>query len=156
MKFSIWLENKKNKKIIIMRGISGSGKSTLAKSLGGLLLSTDDFFMKDGRYEFDVSKLGLYHKKNQERTEDAMINGISPIIIDNTNSQRWEMKPYVDLADKYDYDIEIKELPIPSISELLRRQESRKSMNKSLPLEVLTRMINKFEKNVSVDDIRNS
>jgi predicted kinase len=158
MNFKIWLESKKEKVLIIMRGISGSGKSTLAKKIGekGVVLSTDDYFMKNGKYDFEPSKLGLYHKQNQEEAEKNMKKEISPIVIDNTNSKIWEMKPYVSLADKYGYEVVIKELPTPSIEELLKRQGERQSINKSLPEDVLKRMIDKFEKNIKVDDIRKS
>jgi NEDD4-binding protein 2 len=158
MSFKIWLEKKEEKKLIIMRGISGSGKSTLAKKISedGVVLSTDEFFMVNGKYDFNPEKLGLYHKKNQEKTEMFMKKGISPIVIDNTNSKTWEMKPYVQLADKYNYNITIKELPIPPMEELLKRQNNRKSINKSIPKEVLERMIDKFEKGITVNDIRRS
>jgi NEDD4-binding protein 2 len=158
MIFKTWLENKKEKKLIIMRGISGSGKSTVAREIGknGVILSTDDYFMKDGIYNFDPNLLGLNHKLNQEETEKNMQMDVSPIVIDNTNSKMWEMKPYVLLADKYGYEVSIQEMPIPPIEELLKRQEQRKSINKSIPEHVLRRMIDNFDKNVSVNDIRNS
>lgn len=141
-----------------MRGVSGTGKSTLAKKLGknGVVLSTDDYFMKDGVYDFNPKNLGIYHKMNQEKTKECMEKGISPIVIDNTNSKEWEMKPYVMLADQYNYEIHIEELPIPSIDELMRRQETRKSINKSLPQETVERMINNFKKGITADDIRRS
>jgi predicted kinase len=158
MKFKTWLETNTKKEIILMRGVSGSGKSTLAKQLvsNGVILSTDDYFMNNGMYDFDPTKLGVYHKNNQDRAEKSMIEEISPIIVDNTFSKEWEMKPYVQLADKYGYEVNIKELPTPDINELMRRQESRKSINKSLPIEVIERMIKNFKKNITVDDVRNS
>jgi len=155
-KFTNWLENKENKQLILMRGTSGSGKSTVAKKLvgNGKIFSTDDFFMQDGKYNFDVTKIGHYHKLNQERTEEAMKNGISPIVIDNTMTQAWEGAEYVKLADKYGYSVKIEELPIPDIDELMKRQESRKNINKALPREVVERMIGKFQPGLTVDDIR--
>lgn len=146
------------KKIILLRGVSGSGKSTLAKKLvgDGIILSTDDYFMKNGLYDFDAKKLGKYHRLNQEKTEQSMINGITPIIIDNTMSNPWEAKPYVNLADKYDYRVIIKELPVPPIEDLICRQEKRKNINKCLPKEVLEKLISRFKKNITLDDVRNS
>jgi hypothetical protein len=38
----------------------------------------------------------------------------------------------------------------------MRRQESRKNINKSLPRETVERMIKNFKKNITVDDVRNS
>jgi predicted kinase len=156
--FKLYLEQKVKKTLIIMRGISGSGKSTLAKKLvgNGVVLSTDDYFMNNGIYEFDPKKLGVFHKKNQEKTKEYMEKQISPIIIDNTNSKEWEMKPYVELADNYGYEVKIEELPTPDLEELIIRQKSRENINKSLPKETLERMINNFKKNIKVDDIRKS
>jgi NEDD4-binding protein 2 len=156
--FKTWLETDIKKEITLLRSVSGAGKSTLAKQLveNGVILSTDDYFMKDGIYDFDPTKLGIYHKNNQDRAEKSMIDGISPIIVDNTFSKEWEMKPYVQLADKYGYEVNIKELPIPHIDELMKRQESRKNINKSLPRETVERMIKNFKKNITVDDVRNS
>lgn len=158
MNFKSWFETANKKEVILLRGPSGTGKSTLAKQLvgNGVILSTDDYFMNNGMYDFDPTKLGVNHKKNQDRAEKSMIEGISPIIVDNIFYKEWEMKPYVQLADKYEYEITIKELPIPHIDELIKRQESRKNINKSIPREILERMINKFKKNITVDDVRNS
>lgn len=57
----------KEKKLFLMRGMPGSGKSTLAKKLagqGGVVYSTDDFFMKNGQYVYDAKMIGEYHNKN--------------------------------------------------------------------------------------------
>ncbi|EPQ16269.1 NEDD4-binding protein 2-like 1 [Myotis brandtii] len=60
-----------------------------------LIFSTDDFFFReDGTYEFNPDFLEEAHEWNQKRARKAMRNGISPIIIDNTNLHAWEMKPY--------------------------------------------------------------
>ena len=76
-----------DKVLYIMRGISGSGKSTLAKQIGGLILGSDEFWMVGGKYQFDESRIGEAHQWNQQRAEKAMQQGISPIIVDNTNVQ---------------------------------------------------------------------
>ena len=67
MKFKNWLEANVKKEITLLRSVSGAGKSTLAKQLvgNGVILSTDDYFMKDVMYYFDPTKLGVYHKNNQ-------------------------------------------------------------------------------------------
>ena len=50
------------KKLIINRGIPGSGKSTSAKKLAPKeqIFSTDDYFMKNGKYIFDGKKY-IFH-----------------------------------------------------------------------------------------------
>lgn len=104
-------------KLIIMRGVSGSGKSTMANQFRefarqllearSVIFSTDDYFLnEDGEYEFDGSKLGKAHQWNQGRVRVALHNECWDIIIvDNTNTMLWEMKPYVDAGLKYDADI---------------------------------------------------
>jgi predicted kinase len=87
--------------LIIMQGASGSGKSTRAKELAqqynAVVFGSDEFFIVDGVYKFNPKMLGLYHKKNQERTKLALQEGKS-VIVDNTNTQKWEAKPYVQAA----------------------------------------------------------
>jgi tRNA uridine 5-carbamoylmethylation protein Kti12 len=57
------------KTLYIMRGVPGSGKSTLAKQLAegdeSKIFSTDDYWMKDGTYQFDPKMLGNAHEWNQ-------------------------------------------------------------------------------------------
>lgn len=156
--FKFWFnESLEPKTLIIMRGISGSGKSTLAKRVvgeKGVIFSTDDFFMNNGKYEFDPKMISRNHALNQKRTEDAMKEEITPIVVDNTNLQGWEARPYVELADKYNYSIKILETPSLNIEELLKRQNLRKKTGKNLSREVLERMIKKYEKGLTLDDIR--
>ena len=43
--------------LYIVRGIPGSGKSTFAKTLGGIHIEADQYFVDgDGNYNFDGSK----------------------------------------------------------------------------------------------------
>ena len=141
-------------KLILMRGVSGSGKSTLAKKLAAdnensVIYSTDDFFMIEGIYTFDPLSLGKNHKMNQDRARCAMQEKTPCVIIDNTNTQAWEMRPYVEAALELGYEIEIQEPdPVP-IEEIMRRQKS----DKNLPLETVQRMLSRFESNVTVETI---
>lgn len=157
-------ESPSRKTLVLMRGVSGSGKSTvaarIARERGGVVLSTDDYFEKEGRYEFDPSMLTRNHAKNQERAERAMRDGTSPVIIDNTNTQAWEMRPYVDAAKRYGYEVEIVEpgspgFPETDFEEIMRRQRTRGG-GKSMPEEVVRRMMGRFQRSVSVDDILDS
>jgi len=102
--------------LIIMRGLPGSGKSTTAWELAGkdgIVLSTDDYFMIDDEYQFNPKKLGAAHKWNQERARQQMGLGVDPIVIDNTNVQPWEAKPYVEMADEMGYEVKIAEPESP-------------------------------------------
>jgi predicted kinase len=86
---------------ILMQGQPGSGKSWLAAELSkeydAVICCTDDFFAESGKYEFQFSKLAENHKRNQEKAEKLMREGKS-VIIDNTNIQAWQCKPYVKVA----------------------------------------------------------
>ena len=62
-----------HKTVIINRAVSGSGKTTLSRCVtealeaNGLTVSvhsTDEFFMKDGRYCFDINLLNKFHAQN--------------------------------------------------------------------------------------------
>lgn len=87
--------------LIMMQGASGSGKSTKAKELGveldAVVYSTDDIFAESGTYVFNPKLLGVNHKKNLDRTVEALKAGKN-VIVDNTNTQAWECKPYVEAA----------------------------------------------------------
>jgi predicted kinase len=96
--------------LFIVRGLPGSGKSTFAKTLGGKHFETDNFFMVDGEYKFDVTKLKAAHEWCQNSVNTAMILNIttdlnSTIVVSNTFTQEWEMKPYFDMAETYGYRV---------------------------------------------------
>lgn len=96
--------------LYIVRGIPGSGKSTFAKSLGGAHFETDMFYMVDGEYKFDGSKIKEAHQWCQNSVHNAMIlnhtaNLNQVIVVSNTFTQEWEMKPYFDLAKTYGYQV---------------------------------------------------
>ena len=100
------------KNLYLLRGIPGAGKSTLAKQLGDSHFETDTFFMVDGEYKFDPTKLRKAHEWCQSQIELAMINnhvtaGLdnSDIVISNTFTQAWEMDAYNELAKQYGYRV---------------------------------------------------
>lgn len=102
------------KKILyILRGLPGCGKSTLANQLTNptCVFEADKYFMVDGIYQFEMSKLHEAHKWCQQSVEDEMIFKTdrstefveSTIVVSNTNTTPKEMKPYEELAEKYGY-----------------------------------------------------
>lgn len=95
-----------DQELIIMRGIPGAGKSTKAKELvgAGEIHSTDTLIENTGDYrEFfenmitskNFLPLSQMHSKNLRNVKLAMWDGISPIIVDNTNIKANESKAYV-------------------------------------------------------------
>jgi hypothetical protein len=102
----------------ILRGLPGGGKSTMAEALTsgplvswGGIFSTDQFFYKDGIYQFDKNLLGHYHALNQERFRDfckAHKDHVNVVAVaDNTNMQTWEMKPYIKAAEENNFNVTI-------------------------------------------------
>lgn len=94
--------------LIAMQGASGSGKSTRAKELAvehdAVICSTDDIFAESGTYVFNAKLLGINHKKNLDRAIALLKEGKN-VIVDNTNLQRWECKPYVVAALEYGHEV---------------------------------------------------
>ncbi|CAF0881899.1 unnamed protein product [Rotaria sordida] len=144
--------------LIIMRGCPGSGKSTLAKSLNhgynGLILSADDYFTDNNlnKYTFDSNKLDDAHRYTCRRATDALKRNISPIIIDNTNTQTWEMKPYVAMGKEAGYDILLVE---PQTPWRYKARELFKRNVHNLPIRRIKEMLNRFEHNITIQSIIN-
>ncbi len=92
--------------LTIIRGISGSGKSTYASTLEGVICSADDHFLIDGKYRFDFRQLTEAHASCFRKAQAALGAGEN-VIIDNTNTQVWEMSPYVMLANVCGAEIRI-------------------------------------------------
>jgi predicted kinase len=97
------------KKLILLRGIPGSGKSTFAKSISNEStghIESDMFFVKDGEYKFDGSRIKDAHNWCQDVVEHWMnSNEFETIIVSNTFTQEWEMKPYMDMAKEWEYQV---------------------------------------------------
>jgi len=107
------------KTLVILRGVAGSGKSTLSKTLlekangDGVVMSSDDYFMRNGRYQFDPRQLESAHNWNQQRVFEALKRGTALVIVDNTHTQKWEARPYVRDGLKFAYQIRFVEPDTP-------------------------------------------
>ena len=104
--------------MFIMRGLAGSGKTTIVRSIHSVyprcaVCSADDYFLKDGIYNFDPTKLGFAHETCQLLTEQYCWNGCPVVTIDNTNVKRWEMTYYLDLAFRTNYVVVLVEPQTP-------------------------------------------
>jgi predicted kinase len=103
------------KNLILLRGLPGSGKSTAAKLLGAggsgtAHFEADMYFMQDGEYKFDASKIKDAHSWCQNSVEHAMLlnhttGHNSTIIVSNTFTQEWEMEVYYNLAKQWNYRV---------------------------------------------------
>jgi hypothetical protein len=107
--------------LILVRGVSGAGKSTIGELFDDdrtKILSTDDMFYVDGEYIFNPSKLSEYHAATIVKVKNLMIEynyqvldcdyvwfPINRIVVCNTFTSEWEMKPYLQLAKIYEWRV---------------------------------------------------
>lgn len=128
------------KELFLLRGLPGSGKSTLAIQLGGSLVEADRYFMQYGDYKFDASKLKEAHAWCRNQVEkwmevDNAGYDVDRIVVSNTFTQEWEMKPYYELAEKYGYRV---------YSIVVENRHGGKNVH-NVPDEAIDRMRKRFE-----------
>lgn len=93
------------KTLYLLRGLPGSGKSTLANKLSSIVCEADMYFMRDGKYQFDMNGLPAAHFWCRSRCEAFMKEGEESVVVSNTLTSEDELKPYVEMAEKYGYRI---------------------------------------------------
>ena len=108
------IDIKKDKKIkppklILIRGLPGSGKSTFAKELMkkdeiSNHYEADMFFMKNKKYEFDVTQIGNAHSWCQTKTMEKLLKN-ETVIVSNTFTQLWELQPYFNMGTMLDVEV---------------------------------------------------
>ncbi|XP_051558284.1 NEDD4-binding protein 2-like isoform X2 [Myxocyprinus asiaticus] len=144
--------------LVLLRGAPGSGKTTLANAMleynpGGVVLSTDEYFIRNGHYHYERNLLGEAHEWNHQRAKEAFENGLTPIIIDNTNMQCWEMKPYVAMAQKHRYRVLFRE---PDTWWKTKPRELEKRTRHQVTKEKIRLILERYDRFVSVQSIMNS
>ena len=141
--------------LILTRGLPGSGKSTLAHQLMGEIescgdsaniYSTDDYWMEDGEYKFDITKLNEAHAWNFERVK-AAIQVYDCVIVDNTNIVWRDFKRYVELAIVHQYDIMLAE---PQTAWRNDIDECDQKNTHNVPKETIDRMCHKYQSNEEI------
>lgn len=105
------------KVLTIIRGLPGSGKSSLARALqadawehGADIppnFEADWWFNAYNDGKFDHTKLNEAHQWCRKETENAMIQEVEHIIVSNTSTTPNEYLPYVELASKYGYQLQV-------------------------------------------------
>lgn len=103
-----------NETLIILRGCSGSGKTTLAEWLQTMvkqattchIVSADDYhYDEEGNYNWLAENMQAAHSWCRGMVDDFMELGTEVIIVHNTSTTEKEIKPYMELADLYGYDV---------------------------------------------------
>jgi predicted kinase len=121
--------------LIIVRGCPGSGKNTFADLLDGYVCTADDYHMKDGKYDWKAENAGKAHFECQRKCENLMKISVSRIIIANTSTTEKELKPYYDLAKKYNYRV---------FSIIVENRHNGENIH-SVPNETLEKMSERFQ-----------
>ena len=143
------------KTVIINRAVPGTGKTTISRCItqalenAGLIVrnhSTDDFFMQNGRYCFDIEKLHTYHELNLAYFHQDLESGADVVICDNTNIKPWHSEPYTDLARQYGYQVVFLNMTPRELSKHVQSQiiTAEKPDAHGVPEETLKRLIREF------------
>lgn len=98
------------KHLFILRGLPGNGKTTVAEMLShgnkNTICTADDFLINEnGDYEFTPERSKNAHILNQDKCKKLMEHEQLFIIIANTNTTEYEMQPYIDMGENYEYMI---------------------------------------------------
>jgi hypothetical protein len=131
-----------SKTLYIMRGLPGSGKSAVAEALAsGNVYAADDY---PGLYgenmSFNPSLLGKAHEQTKNKIIEAMDKGAEKIALANTNTQHWEMAPYIKEALKRGYYVTFVHVE----GTINAKGEMTKNIH-GVPDEALARMKSRFE-----------
>jgi predicted kinase len=108
------------------------------------IVSADRYFINNrGQYLFQPSKLTEAHDFAQQQFARRASQGLSPLIVDNTNVEAWEMYYYLQVASQYGYHIEIMEpnTPWKSAPALLAKKTQH-----GVPKDKIDNMKTRFEK----------
>jgi predicted kinase len=129
--------------LILLRGLPGAGKTTLAEvilqSSQGVrpdVISADNYFMDDkGNYNFDVSKIKETHNSCQQICAERMRLEFSKVVVANTFTEQWEMEPYFEMAERYNYRVH---------SVIIENRHDGKNIH-NVPEDKLKQMKNRFQ-----------
>lgn len=121
--------------LYLLRGLPGAGKSTIGQNLKTVNFEADQYFMKDGVYKFEPSKIKDAHEWCQNQVKHCMIEGLKDISVSNTFTQEWEMEAYYKLAKEHGYMV---------FSIIVENRHNGKNAH-NVPTETLEKMKNRFE-----------
>lgn len=139
-----------HKTLFILRGLPGSGKTTIAQCLAAHSFASSYFAADDypGLYDEQGNIIlelqseahnWCFKQVEEEMQRCARFEGCR-IILHNTNVRRWEYQPYIDLAKRYGYAVQI----IHCEAIILPDGTSPESVH-NVPPEVIDRMKNSWQ-----------
>lgn len=126
------------KTLVLFRGLPGSGKTTLANILSENgrypVRSADDYFIIDGKYEFNANDLGRAHEWCLQKVRFDMYGSTSKIFVANTFTTEKEMAPYFKIAKEFGYEIH---------TIIIENRHGNKNVH-NVPEETLNKMRSRF------------
>lgn len=151
------------KRIIILRGVPGSGKTAVAEEIAEKypkrkvkIISTDDFWYLNEQKEYRFNPKNLYkaHTWNQERFAKLIKQKkLWCIIVNNTNTEKWEMRPYVKTALEGGYNnIEFVQ---PVTYRWINKDVETcfKTQKYNVPKHVIQAMVDRFDNHVNLHNL---
>ena len=125
------------KTIILVRGVPGAGKTSLLNTLKfDVCISADDYHTDCfGNYNWQPENVKKAHEWCQDEVGISMVDREETIVVHNTFTQEWEMKPYFDLAKDYGYRV---------VTLICENRHGSKSVH-NVPEETIQKMKDRFE-----------
>lgn len=95
--------------VTILRGVSGAGKSTYTQRNfpDAVVASADHFFGHGEDYKFNPKLIGKAHDYSFKTFTKAVDSKQPSIVVDNTNTQKWEFERYVKYAQENGYTVNV-------------------------------------------------
>jgi predicted kinase len=128
--------------VYIIRGPSGSGKSTYAEELSSVVYSADDFFMVDGKYNWDISLLSEAHQHCFNSFLYAIKNKVEKIVVANTFTRKYEYVNYILVAQMFGYEVKVVDFIVKDIETIKVLAERNQH---GVPLETIFSQVARFE-----------
>ena len=106
------------------------------------ICSNDFFIDEDGHYSFNADKIKDSHEWCKESVREELENGTEIVVVHNTFSKKWEVDPYRDLSDEFDYQFDVISLYDAGLSD---KDLSRRCIY-NVPSRVIQNQRKKWEK----------
>lgn len=113
------------------------------------IISADDYFMRNGRYTYDGTKISEAHQYAQRTFMQRASKGYSPLIVDNTNMKYWELVPYIQVAIQYQFHVEIME---PQTPWKFKARDLAQKNKHGVPMDKIKKMMENYDTIMSVKE----
>ena len=146
----------KSRKMLICRGIPASGKSTWAREW---VAEKPNNRRRVNRDDIRYEVYGVYSGKTiderlvtaieNQQVENALVAGLD-VVIDATNLNAKSIRRFSDIAEKHNYEVEIKDFEV-SLEEAILRDSRRE---KSVGEEVIKSFFVRYIKDEKLPEVR--